>query len=118
MIWLIACTAEKPPTETAPEIVEATAFAGEDFAVEVGTEVLFDAGASTGAHFEWNFADGQTAQGHTATHHFSETGHHQVVLTSFASDGQRQSDSVLVTVHHPITNPSPSYSSTIAVDSN
>ena len=39
-----------------------------------------------------------------------------MVLTSFASDGRRQSDIVLVTVHHPLLESPPVFSSTIAVE--
>ena len=90
MIWFFACTAEDSSPQIEPHIVEATAFAGEDFSIQVDQEAFFDAGESTGVLFEWNFGDGQTAQGFTVNHRFSDVGHHQVVLTSFAADGQRK----------------------------
>ena len=89
MLWILAChSPEKPSEDTSISgLVEAFAFAGEDFSVEVGQEASFEATSSTGAYFEWNFGDGETAVGTTSVHSYEAPGHYQAVLTVFASDG-------------------------------
>ena len=115
MIWLLACqTTEKIVDQ--PNVIDAFSNAGEDFSIAVGQEATFDTTTSTGILFEWNFGDGQQNEGHSTTHHYQNPGHYQVVLTAYGSDGSRKSDVALITVHYPLTENPPAFSSTIAVD--
>jgi PKD repeat protein len=115
MIWILACQ----PTEkmvTIPDTIEAFSYAGEDFSIAVGQDATFDSTTSTGVLFEWDFGDGQQYDGQSTTHRYQNPGHYQVVLTAYGSDGSRKSDVALITVHYPLTENPPAFSSTIAVD--
>jgi hypothetical protein len=120
MIWLLSCQNGIKDTGSVSEseIIEAVAYAGEDISAKVEETVFFDASSSSGVLFEWDFGDGNQAEGITNDHKYGEPGHYQAVLTATGSDGSRKSDIVLVTIHHPLTDNKASFSSTIAIDDN
>ncbi len=90
--------------ERAPE----AAFSYEPEVGEVPLTVTFDASASTGRIVEhtWDFGDGETASGVTATHTFTEGGRHPVTLV--VRDGRGREDTMEAAVlAHPPTPPPP-----------
>jgi|AntDeeMinimDraft_4_1070355.scaffolds.fasta_scaffold00071_16 serine protease len=71
--------------------------------VKAGQEVTFDgSGSSDGdgsiTSYQWDFGDGSTASGVSATHAFSSAGEYTVSLTVTDDDGTSSTDSVAVTV--------------------
>ncbi|WP_247728326.1 PKD domain-containing protein [Halovivax limisalsi] len=69
----------------------------------VGETVSVDAGASSDpdgsiTSYEWDFGDGETATGETATHAYESTGEYTVALTVTDDDGATDSASELITV--------------------
>ncbi len=76
-----------------------SAVAGNDRTVTTGQSVLFDGRSSTGSitTYTWNFGDGDTAIGSTASHAYDSAGSYIVTLT--VTDGSAtQSDTLTVTV--------------------
>ncbi|MEF8808004.1 malectin domain-containing carbohydrate-binding protein, partial [Natronomonas sp.] len=71
----------------------------------VGEDVTFDASDSTDdssiASYEWDFDDGTTASGETATHTFDEAGDYDVTLTVTDDDGVTDNTTQTVTVSEP-----------------
>lgn len=75
-------------------------------------EVFFDGTASSDPNnsqlsYSWDFGDGTSANGATATHVFSEIGNYEVVLTVSNAEGFSDSDSLIITVTDPDTNTDP-----------
>jgi hypothetical protein len=77
--------------ETAPTAVvappEVKAVAGEDVSTVTGTNVHFDASATTPQYYitsyHWEFGDGASGEGETATHAYSQAKTYTVKLTVF-----------------------------------
>jgi parallel beta-helix repeat protein len=79
-----------------------TANAGNDQTVILDTQVSFDAGESTDnneiAGYQWNFGDGTTGTGVTASHNYTETGVYTVTLTVTDTAGNSDTDTIQITV--------------------
>ena len=85
------------------ERVNAFASAGEDIYVALGEAITLDAiGDSTGI-LEWNLGDGTVLEGSNIEHTYTEVGRMRVVLSATGSDGSRDSDTLNVVVHHPLS---------------
>jgi DNA-binding beta-propeller fold protein YncE len=97
-----------------PMLSSAEAVAGPDAIVEVGVPLTLDGAASTGVAFAWDFGDGQSAEGATVTHAWSEPGNYAVVLAVTGEDGGWRSDSLQVVVHAPLLEPAPVASGMLA----
>lgn len=94
-------------TDTVSIIVSAdtispTANAGQDQTANVGVTVTFDAGESTDnvgiVSYEWNFGDGTSGTGKTATHAYSNLGTYTATLTVKDSAGNTDTDTTTITV--------------------
>ena len=71
--------------------------------VFVGAATPFDAGASTGPGFTWDFGDGATAEGAAVTHTYDAPGRYTVRLTATNAEGRTDSVSATrVAVHTPV----------------
>lgn len=92
------------PVDTADntDSVEAAANAGEDIYVALGESITLDAGDSTGT-LEWNLGDGTVLEGSSIEHTYTDVGRMRVVLSATGSDGSRDSDTLNVVVHHPLS---------------
>ena len=55
--------------------------------------------------YQWNFGDGQTANGETVSHVFQESGAYNVVLTVVGNAGTRKTSSRTIDVFDPDTTP-------------
>lgn len=90
-------TADVGPVNAAP-----VAVAGDDLTVAAGAEVAVDGSASTDdvgvETYSWDFGDGTTAEGATATHVYSTAGTFAVTLTVTDVEGETSSDELTVTV--------------------
>jgi PKD repeat protein len=79
-----------------------TADAGENPAVDQGSVVAFDGAASTDnfgiASYAWDFGDGTTVVGRTASRAFPTPGAYAVMLTVWDFSGNVDSDTITVTV--------------------
>ena len=113
LLLLVGCPAVEPPDTPAPGPLVADA--GEDVAVLVGEPLTLDGSGSTGGvTWAWDFGDGDAAapsSSPTATHTWTEPGHHVAVLSVTDPEGRSRTDAVVVTAHLPahdgaITNPS------------
>ncbi len=91
--------------ETAPTAVvappEVKAVAGEDVSTVMGTAVHFDASATTPQYYissyHWEFGDGTTGEGETATHAYAGAGTDTVKLTVY--HGVELAGTSTLTVH-------------------
>ena len=92
------------PIDTADNTntVEASANAGEDIYVALGESITLNAGDSTGT-LEWNLGDGTVLEGSSIEYTYTEVGRMRVVLSATGSDGSRDSDTLNVVVHHPLS---------------
>jgi len=82
--------------------------------VFVGAATPFDAGASTGPGFTWDFGDGATAEGAAVTHTYDAPGRYTVRLTATNAEGRTDSVSATrVAVHTPVE-PAPTASGRLA----
>lgn len=93
-------TIDVTPVNDAP-----VANAGPDLTVDEAGAVLFDGRASfdvdgDALSFFWNFGDGATASGATATHAYDDDGTYTVTLTVSDGRGGQTSDTMLVTVRN------------------
>jgi chitinase len=73
-----------------------------------GLACSFDGGGSTDSDgtivtYEWNFGDGKTATGKTASHTYTTTDTYTVKLTVTDDDGRKTSTTMDVTVETPPT---------------
>ena len=73
-------------------------------------EVTFDAGysagpdgdvASQGAHFHWDFGDGTTGEGVTATHDYDAPGRYTATLTVTMPDGRTDTTKIVTSIKGP-----------------
>ena len=76
--------------------------AGQNQTVNPGATVYFSASASSDnvgiTGYEWNFGDGSTATGETATHIYSSPGNYTALLTVRDAAGNNATHSITVTV--------------------
>jgi len=76
--------------------------AGQDQTVNVGATVAFDAGSSTDnvgiVSYEWDFGDGTSGTGKTATHEYTKAGTYTVTLRVEDAAGNQATNTVVVTV--------------------
>lgn len=94
--------------DPAPAPVPAAAFGFNPASPVAGRDVSFDASASTGGvdgdvsgtivSWSWNFGDGSTAEGATATHSFADAGDFSVTLTVVNDYGETNSSTQTVSV--------------------
>ena len=109
-------TATDTLTATVGSLNEAPiAEAGPDREVAAGEEVTLDGSGSAdldGAitSYVWDFGDGQSAVGATATHTWSDEGSYTVTLTVTDDQGAEGSDTATITVTQPNRPPIPSFS--------
>ncbi|RQG99211.1 glycosyl hydrolase family 18 protein [Natrarchaeobius oligotrophus] len=75
--------------------------------VEVGDEIEFDASDSEGEidSYEWEFGDGETADGEAVEHTFDDEGEYEVELTVEDVDGETDTASVVVEVLEELEGP-------------
>jgi PKD repeat protein len=89
-------------TVTVLDVTPPTADAGADASGVEGTDVSFDGTASTDNvgidNYTWDFGDGATAYGSTATHRFASAGVHTVTLTVRDAAGNQDADTLSVTI--------------------
>jgi PKD repeat protein len=87
---------------TVLDVTKPVAYAGENQTVKAGTAAAFDASGSTDnvgiISYEWDFGDGSTGVGRTATHVFANPGIHTVILTVYDAAGNVATHSITVTV--------------------
>lgn len=97
-------TDSKPVTVTAPPPPNQPPVASFTFAC-TNLACSFDGSGSTDdkgiAGYSWNFGDGATASGVTASHTYAATGAYTVTLTVTDTDGASDSDAQAVTVTAP-----------------
>lgn len=98
-------TLEVVVEETAPPVeddISPIAEAGPDLRAAVGETLEFDASASTDnigiVSYTWDFGDGETATGITASHAYDEQGNYTVTLVVRDEAGNSDSDILTVTV--------------------
>ena len=100
-ISLMACT-EAPGTLVAE--------AGPDQIIEVGETLTLDGSDSTGAtYWNWTFGDGEHERltQSTTRHRWMEPGRYTVYLEIADDLGRTDTDSLQLTVHHPVLDPAP-----------
>ncbi|WP_336023213.1 PKD domain-containing protein [Halobellus salinisoli] len=107
-------------TEQPPENQDPTAaFSSSPADPETGETVTFDASASTDsdgsiASYEWDFGDGETATGETATNAYDSAGDYTVELTVTDDDGATDTVTETVTVSEP-SEPEPGLSTAVSL---
>lgn len=102
------CGGGDPDPDPDPAPIPAAAFTSTPSNPAAGRDVQFDASASTGGvdgevngtitGWSWDFGDGATGDGATATHSFAEAGEYSVTLTVTNDYGKTNSVSQTVTV--------------------
>jgi hypothetical protein len=112
-LWLglVNCTPETPGSLVAD--------AGKDRVIEVDEVMELDGSASTGAtSWTWTFGDGQSELSTEATspHAWEEPGHYTVYLQVSDETGRTETDSLKLTVHHPLLQTPPRASGTLVGD--
>jgi len=89
-------------TVTVLDVTAPTANAGADASGVEGADVSFDGRTSTDNvgidNYTWDFGDGTTAYGSTATHRFASAGVHTVTLTVRDAAGNQNADTLSVTI--------------------
>lgn len=103
---LLACAGAPEETGEPVEAEAPEAALGGEAVVVVGEAVAFDAGASVGDRFTWDFGDGGSAEGAQVTHTWTEPGRYTVRLTAVNDDGRTDTASgSWVAVHPPLAAP-------------
>ncbi len=111
LLALLACHREDAAVTAGAKDVEPSAILDGQAVIFVGVETMFDAGASAGATFTWDFGDGTTttfdaADGAHAEHTYTEPGRYTVRLTAASGDGRSDTASATrVAVYEPLTTP-------------
>jgi PKD repeat protein len=95
-------TVEEPDQNEGPS----ASFTASPSSPEAGETVAFDASASSDADgtidsYEWDFGDGQTATGESASHAYDDAGDYDVTLTVTDDDGATDTTTQTVTVSEP-----------------
>lgn len=103
----------EPPADQSPTAVFTSAVA--DLAVTVDGSGSSDPDGPVAAH-DWDFGDGTTASGMTATHTYTAAGTYPVTLTVTDAVGSRATTSQDVTVTAPATPPPPAAETPLAAD--
>jgi len=98
----------EPPPDPCANNQPPSAAAGEDQQGEPGEELSFDGSASSDPDgdlpddaYQWDFGDGQSGSGVTASHAYAEAGEYEVTLTVTDGCDAGNSDTLLVTVQAP-----------------
>lgn len=92
-----------------PDTQPPIAIAGQDQTVIKGTSVTFDASDSRDnigiTSYEWDFGDGNTGTGLTATHTYAKTGSYVVTLTVWDAAGNSNTDETTINVEEALLPP-------------
>ena len=92
-----------PPPTYPPAMLQAEA--GPSKTAKIGETVVFDGSGSTSSYpitsYVWDFGDGATGYGKTATHAYSSADSFTVTLTIIDSRGSTAKDTILVMVKNP-----------------
>ncbi|MGQ9759979.1 MAG: PKD domain-containing protein [Candidatus Methanomethylicaceae archaeon] len=87
---------------TVLDVTKPTVNAGQDQTVNVGATVTFDAGGSSDnvgiVSYEWDFGDGTSKAGVTASHTYTSPGTYTVTLTVKDAAGNADTASITITV--------------------
>ncbi|MFE3845736.1 PKD domain-containing protein, partial [Thermoplasmatota archaeon] len=91
---------EEPPTENENPVAHASA---SDTNAFIGESINFDGSNSYDndgniTSYSWNFGDGSSASGKTASHSYSSNGTYNVILTVTDNNGSSDSDSITIVV--------------------
>jgi parallel beta-helix repeat protein len=90
------------PPQPPPDVINPIAKAGADQLVVENQIVSFDGGGSSDnigiVEYDWNFGDGATGTGKTASHKYTEPGNYTVTLTVRDAAANSNTDSIGVTV--------------------
>ena len=90
--------------------------AGPDQIIEVGETITLDGSDSTGAtYFNWTFGDGEHERLTTEStrHRWMDPGRYTVYLEVADDLGRTDTDSLQLTVHHPLLDTTPRSSTTL-----
>jgi len=93
--------------------------AGGDKIVYVDENINFDGSSSSDPDgsiqsYEWDYGDGSTGSGETATHKYSEQGDYTVILTVTDNDGAKDTDKIFVHVNgEEVLAPEVTYTATL-----
>ncbi|WP_415381688.1 Ig-like domain-containing protein [Halosimplex sp. TS25] len=95
-------TRRSSPLSVTVDTTAPTGDAGGDRTVAVGDAVTFDANESSDnvgiAAYEWTFGEEENATGENVTHAFAEPGRYSVDVTVTDTSGNRDTDTIVVTV--------------------
>jgi PKD repeat protein len=91
---------DEPPSDNENPVAQASA---SDTNAFIGESINFDGSNSFDSDgnitsYSWNFGDGSTASGKTASHFYSNNGTYTVTLTVTDNNGSSDSDSITITV--------------------
>ncbi|MDP2316621.1 MAG: PKD domain-containing protein [Pseudomonadota bacterium] len=106
LLALLGC-AGGPGTDTGAVVaVEPSAALGGEQVVFVGLPVTLASPESIGATFTWDFGDGATLEGATATHTYDAPGRYTLRLTAASTDGRTDTASAtVIAVYEPLATP-------------
>jgi DNA-binding beta-propeller fold protein YncE len=115
-LLLLACSDKGVDSAEPAEVAATSADAGPDLEVEVGAVATFDASASVGLAFVWDFGDGGGGEGEVAEHTYDTPGNYVAVLQVTGEDGVTRSDSLTVNAYLPAADSPPDWSRTLLLD--
>jgi len=97
--WHVGSGHEPPSEDTEPPVVM---FSISSSSAPIGTEIIFDASASTDdsgiATFDWDFGDDTSATGESTSHEYSTEGTYTVLLTITDTVGNTGSSTADITI--------------------